>query len=446
MPDAVRVATTENPANWWVERDEPSPDSDPPVEDGPFAGWRLDDFGDDERYLAVLHEHMPDQIPKSFTDRTAEPEVDLVTDPHAVLGVLDSDDDLLARFPWLAEVDLEADADDEPDDDTPFLGFVDLGEVMRRGVKQPEMLVPNLIVRGHFQSWYGMKECGKTWVLAATVADLLRGGKTVVWVDKEMGRESLAERFAILGVPADVLSERLVYLEYPVLDESRAARRRWEWMLDVIDPALIVADAQMELLADANLNENLTADVLRWLSWYFEPARKRGITFLMLDHTGHESQGRARGASGKGQAAKVELEFTKEGKFDRERTGLIKVTRRKNTVAADVAEEQHLQLGGDGEGGFIFMRWEPTIQDELNGSDVSGRLQKQATEERVKSDILKRVDEHGTVSMTQLRELVTGKASLISLAVGELRDEGLLIVEPIPRGGVAISLPPEGDE
>ena len=92
------------------------------------------------------------------------------------------------------------------------------------------------------------------------------------------------------------------------------------------------------------------------------------------------------------------------------------------------------------------MRWGPTIQDELNGSDVSGRLQKQATEERVKSDILKRVDEHGTVSMTQLRELVTGKASLISLAVGELRDEGLLIVEPIPRGGVAISLPPEGDE
>src|SRR5437899_234353 len=74
------------------------------------------------------------------------------------------------------------------------LGLLDLAEVMRNGVTEPEMLVDGLIVRGEYHSVYGEKESGKTWLLLLAAGVVMARGEKVVWVDKEMGAKNIANR------------------------------------------------------------------------------------------------------------------------------------------------------------------------------------------------------------------------------------------------------------
>src|SRR5436305_3354202 len=136
------------------------------------------------------------------------------------------------------------------------LGLVDLAEVMRGEDTEPTMLVPDLVVERDHALWFGPKESLKTWVALYAAAAVMAQRKTVVWVDKEMGRRNIANRLRIMGVPAEAVEDYLVYCEYPTLDCSRESRALWEAMLREFAPAMIVVDAQTEVLADAGLNEN----------------------------------------------------------------------------------------------------------------------------------------------------------------------------------------------
>jgi hypothetical protein len=197
------------------------------------------------------------------------------------------------------------------------------------------------------QTWYGPKETAKTWTALRDVREVLLKGGTVLWVDKEMGRRDILDRLhQVLLVPADVLVDRFVYCEYPSLDCSRDSQLLWRALVDHHKPILCVVDAQTEVLADADLNENSSTDIARWHTCYLDPLLRRGGATLMLDHTGHDEQGRARGGSHKGAAAKLELAFAKLQDFDQETVGLIQLTRTKNSLAAPVPEVQQYRIGG----------------------------------------------------------------------------------------------------
>lgn len=308
-----------------------------------------------------------------------------------------------------------------------MLGLVDIEALIEEGITPPEMLIPDRIVARVHQSWYGPKEVSKTWVALIDAASVLRQGGTVIWIDKEMGRALFFERVLLtLQVPKEDLIERFIYAEYPSLDCSRESITLWKSLIEARRPTLLVADAQTELLADANLNENLGTDIARWANAYLTPVLRLGGTTLMLDHTGYDEQGRARGSGHKGNFAKAELAFQKLRPFDREDVGEIELTRTKNTLAAPIPEVQRYRIGGSP---FIFERVsdiEVLLDDSRNGAY-------QATHSRVYAYIKKHagdieVDPKAVgLTMSGLREAVTGTNVHVSRAATEMSEE-----EPCP--------------
>jgi hypothetical protein len=163
-----------------------------------------------------------------------------------------------------------------------------LGDVMLGGDTEPEMLVDGLFVREKHHLVYGKKESGKTWVLLHAAAELVRRGEPVVWVDEEMGRRDMADRLRWMQLDPEAVSGLFTYLEMPMLNGSRESLALWTALLQVKRPSLVAVDAQTEVLASADLNENSGTDVAKWHAWYLAPALRLGAATVVIDHTGHD--------------------------------------------------------------------------------------------------------------------------------------------------------------
>lgn len=306
------------------------------------------------------------------------------------------------------------------------LGLVDLGEVMVDGVTEPEMLIPNLIIKSDHHLVFGTKESAKTWLILNAAVRLIGEGKTVIWVDKEMGRRNIGNRLITLGATPEEVSERFVYLEFPSMDASKESRLLWTTLLRLREPVMVVVDAQTEVLADAGLNENSGTDIERWSQAYLTPARRQGAATLMIDHTGHGDGDRAVSSRQKGAAAKVELLVTKDEKFDRESVGRITVTLKKNTVSASIPERQCFKIGGkDGE--FIL--------ECCNDSTDPKAIRRVEREMKIEGMIVEVLREKGEpLSQTQLTTLVdANKRDVMTIAqrMGHSDDSA---VQMVPMG------------
>lgn len=299
---------------------------------------------------------------------------------------------------------------------------VDLGEIMRDGVRRPEMLLEGALVKRAPHRVFGPQSTFKTWWAAWLVKRLIESGQTVIWVDKEMGPEFMAQRFLRMGVDPAVVSDRIEYLPFATWDNSKEARDQWRELLALRRPALVVIDAQMEVLADADLNENSSADVLKWNAWYVEPAIAAGASSLMIDHTGHDEKSRSRGASGKGQSSRVE--FSTEL-----RSGLLAVMLRKNAVSADIAQEQLFKITESSEVFELEYVEAPSALD----SEAANR---EATRQRIERDIVTRLREHGELTQTQVNDIVTGAKAVICDALTDLVDREVLTVRKGARGAL----------
>jgi hypothetical protein len=304
-----------------------------------------------------------------------------------------------------------------------LIGLVDLAAVMEEGGTEPAMLFPELLVRGEHHTYFGTRESLKTWLLLWIVAHVI-ATETVVWIDKEMGRKNLADRLLALGVTPEVVRERFVYLEFPTLDCSTESRAVWRMVLDDVQPALVCVDAYTEVLADADLNENSGTDIEKWAKAYITPARRLGITTVMIDHTGHSDDGRPVASRQKGAAAKVELSVRKRGKIDRETIGPVEVRCTKNTVAAPIPATQTFRAGGDGAGHFVCDR-------AAAPAAVDGRLTKAEGEvrKRVYGELRKLTDGQ-RVSQNKLHQAVGGGKGPFTDALRKLADDPL---EPLQR-------------
>jgi len=330
---------------------------------------------------------------------------------------------------------------DEAERRRTILGIVDLGEVVENGSPEVEMLSSRLVA-AEYQSWYGPKESTKTFVILVDAWFQMLDGECVVWVDKEMGKRNLSERFVVVGrmtghsreEVAEVLRANLSYREYPLMDCSKESVNLWGLSLKLRDPVLVVVDAQTEVLADAGLNENLATDVERWLAAYVTPARRMGVAVVMLDHVGNDPQKRSRGSGHKGAAAKVELEFESLVKPKKDRIGQTRITVRKNTVDAPLLNGQDSQvydIGGDGKGGFVFQETVPTAPKPNS---------KEAELEKAIVDVLRKAGK--PLTQNQIVGMVTGKASVIKAKLKELATLQLseVDVEDGPRGSLLYSL------
>lgn len=338
-----------------------------------------------------------------------------------LLALYDGEDDTANMKAWKAERDAETHAREQ-------LGLVDLGAIMTKGVKPPEMLVPGLpFVKGVHTEMFGPKANGKTWIALWVMKELILRGDHVVWVDKEMGANYMASRLITLGVEPDVVTERFHYFDHPTFGGGKEPVKRWEMLLDAAQPQLIVFDARTEFLADGGLNENLGSDVAKWDSWYLNPAARRGIATCMIDHVGFSESGRQRGSGHKGNSAKVELQVDCTEKFDPDAVGKLKVTLRKNTHAAAIPEKQTFEIGGevglDGKSRFVFRSATATKDDDTTKARVE-------MTKRIIATMRERgaTSEDDAMSLTQVRRFTKGRDEFVGSV---LKDSTLDPLSPI---------------
>jgi hypothetical protein len=304
-----------------------------------------------------------------------------------------------------------------------ILNRVDLFEIMEWGVEPPWFAVPERIVGGGVpHRFYGPMSSGKTMDVLACAVYSVNRQQTVIWVDLEMGRNLIAERLVALGAHPLAVAAHFVYLDQGSLDRTEPSVKAWKGLLDANpDTAFIVVDAQMEVLAQSGLNENYASDVLKWNDSYLRPALTRGISTVLIDHSGHDAAGRARGSSAKGQASRIELEYEKLADFDRETIGRMKITVTKNAIAADLPKTQTWELGGGKP--FVWRRVEDSTEGLLASIKEDARI---GMGER----IIEVIAEIGPCTTNQWRTLVQGKDKDKREAAAFLRDAGRLHVEP----------------
>jgi hypothetical protein len=325
------------------------------------------------------------------------------------------------------------------------LGLVDLADIMENGVVNPTMLVPELLMERAHHLVYGEKESAKTWLFLWCAARLLAESKSVLWIDQEMGSAMFAQRLLTLGIPPALVSEHFVYSEFAMFDCSLEHRALWSALLDLKQPALVVVDAQTEVLAGANLHENLGTDIAKWHMAYMAPALARGASTVMIDHTGHSEQGRAAGSRHKGAQSKIELSIECT-KFDRDKTGTMTVKRTKNTPAAPIPEEQTYEVGGDGDGGFTFRTGAAPLTDGHRTAE-----HRQAALHRKILEAVHGADE--PIAKSQLAGTVGGRATNTMKAIDQLVEDGSLtatasgrslLYELTPQGEAWLILPSSG--
>lgn len=121
-----------------------------------------------------------------------------------------------------------------------------------------------LFYAGRINSVHGDSTAGKTWTALVTAAQEMDRGEAVVYVDLEDAPEGVASRLIVdLGVPADAVRERFVYL-HPDEPLSKAAADGLAALLAARRPSLVVVDSTGEALAIEGANPNADEEVARW--------------------------------------------------------------------------------------------------------------------------------------------------------------------------------------
>jgi len=233
-----------------------------------------------------------------------------------------------------------------------------LAEAIKMGVDPPDELEPDVLIRGAVHWVYAPAASGKTWLALWLIKRCLDRGQRVVYFDSENGRRITAERLALLGVDAARVDELLQYRPFPTLDTQSA--ETYAELLDSFEPELVVFDSLANFLGSAGLEESVNDDLIRWAAMFTRPARARGVTTVVLDHTGHDGD-HARGASRKRDEADVMWKVGVPVPFDRDSVGRI-VLRRDKDREAWLPERVGFSVGGSPEG-FLFRHSEGTVEE-----------------------------------------------------------------------------------
>lgn len=184
----------------------------------------------------------------------------------------------------------------------PTWAQADLADHLRQGLKRPEpTLMPredgvHLLYPGLVHSIHGESESGKSWVVQAEAARLLRAGQRVLYIDLESDVVSVLDRLVTdLGVPAEAVVAGLDYRS----PESRPTPQTWGSLLEG-SYALAVVDGVTEAmgwLRGGVSNDN--DDIARWMKAFPKAlARATGAAVVLIDHVTKSRDGRGRFAIG----------------------------------------------------------------------------------------------------------------------------------------------------
>lgn len=215
---------------------------------------------------------------------------------------------------------------------------IDLAAIINRGPQQPELLTPFLYA-GRFTTLSAEPGGAKTWVALWQTIEVLRGGRSVVYIDLENGDEIIAERLALLGANPDELYG-LCYLRPHGCSWSQIEVLNLLGVLDGLDsPALVVFDSLPDFLAGAGLNEDAAGDITGFVDRVLAPILDRGAAVLVLDHLpkpaadGSKKRSRyARGSGAKLAKVDVNLLLETEAEFSATASGRLALRQTKDRL------------------------------------------------------------------------------------------------------------------
>lgn len=211
----------------------------------------------------------------------------------------------------------------------PLRERVPLGQILREGIEPTPQLLPGLLYEGRLHSIAGAAGDGKTLVALWMALQVIDRGLPVLYFDAENGPVVMAQRLGEMGADPDSLDHLLHYFpsDFTLLPKDLAALKA---TAVEVEPALVVFDSLADFLGAAELDENSNTDCTRWFAAVAQPLKDLGVAVLVLDHVPKSGKGGPRGASSKVAKMDAQWELEVAQRFDRVRTGEIKLTCKKD--------------------------------------------------------------------------------------------------------------------
>lgn len=220
----------------------------------------------------------------------------------------DASDHLAAGFSVDQFVTVE-DAQPMPD---PLDAFVDWSALWRDGPDEPEWVVPDLIAKGRGHAFYAEHKNMKSLFMLYLSAQVATGADpvVVVYLDYEMSTDDVLERLDCMGYGPDSDLSRLCYLLHPTLPplDTEGGGAALMELQDAVQARfsghhiMLVIDTASRCVC----GEENSADTWRNFHRHTGLAlKRRGITWVRLDHAGKDPEKRQRGSSGKGDDVDV---------------------------------------------------------------------------------------------------------------------------------------------
>ena len=180
--------------------------------------------------------------------------------------------------------------------------------------------VSYLMYPGRVNMLYGSSESAKSWIALQVCRQMLANGQRVMYLDMEDEPVNTLNRLMLLGSgPDDLRHPQFTYIrpEDPLAPmqrnrwgkledtpQGRASQEMFDYQLEQINPALIVADGMSVLYGLHGLNTNDTVDTDVITSWMKKLTRNGETTVIVIDHT---SKGAERGSMPIGSQHKVSM-------------------------------------------------------------------------------------------------------------------------------------------
>lgn len=330
---------------------------------------------------------------------------------------------------WLDLTDEEDDEDDELESSFDSTR-VDIGQLVRDGVPDPEWVLPGMFYRQQIHWWHGEPGDGKTFLLLGLMGRLCEEGHTVLWIDEESGHVQTARRLASYGIDPDALTERFIYHSRPGLTMDPADLDALFRAVSTHKPDIVVFDSVSDVLDQAGLDEDINKEVTRWAKQFLEPLKfEYGASIVAIDHVtkSKDSRGKyARGAGAKKSKTDAAWKVTKAKDFNTSRVGLIR-------LEADKDREGWLEpkiafkIGGQGG---------TTILEQVDAIQAGGnKLPEGELEQRIVEYLRLNADcEADALATTTVEGDVAGKGSAIREALRTLSDDEATGIRMFKRG------------
>ncbi len=196
-----------------------------------------------------------------------------------------------------------ADSQDANADHTSLL-YTDVGAMLDGALPQPptpEVLTRSdglsLFYRGEVNVVFGDPEHGKTWVVLAACAELLKAGGRVLVADLDHnGAAAIVSRLLLLGAPQEALrdQDRFRHCEpVEVADIEQVVTDCEAWL-----PDAVVIDSTGELLPLYSASSDSADDFTKVHNKVLQPLAKTGAAVLLVDHLAKGRESRTFGPGG----------------------------------------------------------------------------------------------------------------------------------------------------